>query len=64
MSCEVSTVHGRDIPGIQRAKVASVVPVVEVPSNQFKLAHCVEYGFQSVNGVERAEITKVVRRQC
>src|ERR1039457_4823506 len=53
MSGEVATVHRRDVLGIKGTKIASVVPVVEVPSNQFQLAH----------GGERAQVSQIVRRQ-
>src|ERR1019366_4791350 len=63
MSGEVATVHRRDVLGIKGTKIASVVPVVEVPSNQFQLAHGGECGLQPLHRVERAQVSQIVRRQ-
>src|SRR5271157_2560365 len=60
---EVPTVYGRDVRWLQWSQIAGVVPVVEMASNQFQLAHCAERRLQPVKGIQGSQVAKVVRGQ-
>ena len=61
MPGEISAVDGGNVLGFERVKIARVVPVVEMPAEQFHLAHGRQRGFQALDRFQRAQPSEVSR---
>ncbi|MCY1390256.1 hypothetical protein D9M71_50720 [compost metagenome] len=61
VSGEIATVHRRYVARVQRAQVAGVVPVEEVPLEARQLLHAGERGFQPFDGFQAAGPAEIAR---
>ena len=59
MSGEISAVHGGNVLGFERVKIKRVIPVVEVPAEQFHLAHGRQRCFQALDRFQCAYPSEV-----
>src|ERR1039457_7000815 len=61
MSRDVPAIDGRDKLGVQRMKVASIVPIVEVTPKLLQFVHGLERVFKSLCCLLRSNPSKIVR---
>ena len=60
---QVAAVDRRDVSGLERAEIARVVPVVEMPAELFKSAQRGEGGFEAFQRFPCADPSQIVRRE-
>src|SRR4029077_1618186 len=61
MPGEISAIHRGNIFGVERLKIARVIPVEEMSAEQLHLAHGRQRCFQALDGFRRAQPSEVSR---
>src|SRR5947199_5727607 len=64
MSSQITAIHRRDVSRIQRTKICSVVPIVEMATKALEAAHRCECCFQALDSFVRPGPSEVARADC
>ena len=64
MPGEISAVHGGNIFGFERVKIARVIPVVEVSTEQFHLVHRRQSRFEALDRFQCAQSIRSLARKA